>query len=146
MVFIVGDVQATGAITLAIVEIRVILYLQNGEHVVDIEAPDAKLDPDFTQARPSVRDTLEKGEIVFVPARWYHHFNSVTDSISLTWNFVHQARLQEFTAYLQDGPPQTEKKQLSYAFSKAPGRKLVDRDNFIRNLTQTAPWLDQPQG
>jgi hypothetical protein len=118
-------------------------YLRNGEHVVDIEAPDAKRNPDFSQARPTVQDTLEAGEIVFVPAGWHHHFNSVTDSISLTWNFVHQSRLQEFTAYLHKGPPEAEKKQLSYAFFQAPGRKLVNRDKFIGTLKQTAPWLDE---
>ena len=122
------------------------VYLRNGAHVVDIEAPDAERNPDFSRARPSVQDTLEAGEIVFLPAGWHHHFKSVTDSISLTWNFVHQARLPEFTAYLQEGPPETEKKQLSYALFQSPGRKLVDRDNFIRNLAQIAQWLDQPQG
>jgi cupin-like protein len=119
-------------------------YLSNAGNVVDIEAPDTKRHPDFWRASPCVQDTLEVGEIVFVPAGWHHHFKSVTDSISLTWNFVHLSRLQEFTTYLRQGPSETEKKQLCYAFFHAPGRKLVDHDKFIRNLAQSAPWLDEP--
>jgi hypothetical protein len=120
-------------------------YLRNAEHVVDIEEPDAKRHPDFWRASPYVQDTLEMGEIVFVPAGWHHHFKSVTDSISLTWNFAHQTRLQEFTAYLHEGLPDTEQSQLSYFFFRAPGRKLVGRDKFIDNLAQMAPWLGEPR-
>src|SRR5215469_2605807 len=83
---------------------------------VDIEAPDLKLFPTFPEARPAFEDTLEPGEIVLVPAGWLHHFNSVSDSVSVTWNFVHSCRLQEFLRYLVGRPGETELKQLSYAY------------------------------
>lgn len=84
--------------------------------MVDIESPDLRLFPNFANAQPYVHDTLEPGEIVLVPAGWFHHFNSVTDSISLTWNFVHVYRLREFISYLISSPSQTELKQLTYAY------------------------------
>jgi Cupin-like domain len=93
--------------------------LMNGGKTVDIEAPDLQTFPDFPKLCPTVRDTLEPGEIVFVPAGWFHHFNSVSDSISLTWNFVHVCRLREFVSYLVSGPGESELKQLSYAYSNA---------------------------
>lgn len=94
-------------------------YLTNGGKTVDIESPDIQLFPAFNQARPAFADTLEPGEIVLVPSGWLHHFNSVTDSVSVTWNFVHSCRLPEFVRYLLRGPGETEMKQLSYAYSES---------------------------
>jgi len=94
-------------------------YLTNHGKLVDIEAPDLQMFPDFASARPTIQDTLEPGEIVLVPAGWFHHFNSVSDCISLTWNFVHNSRLREFVSYLLNAPGENELKQLSYAYSEA---------------------------
>jgi hypothetical protein len=94
-------------------------YLTDGGRTVDIEAPDRELFPNFTNASPSVEDVLEPGEIVLVPAGWFHHFSTVSDSISLTWNFVHYCRLKEFVSYLLRHPPDGELTQLSYAYSNA---------------------------
>lgn len=100
-------------------------YLTKDGRSVDVEAPDLKVFPDFPKARIAFRDTLRPGEIVLVPAGWYHHFNSVSDSISLTWNFVHRSRLDEFLSYLGAGPNENERKQLAYAYSESPGRRTV---------------------
>jgi len=109
-------------------------YLVNGDKVVDVETPDPKLFPNFSQARASVRDALEPGEILFVPAGWYHHFNSVSDSISLTWNFVHASRLADFLAYLAAGPAEAELKQLAYAYFESPGHHKLEGSSFISTL------------
>jgi hypothetical protein len=98
-------------------------FLSNGGKTVDVEAPDTQAFPDFSQAHPEVRDTLEPGEIVLVPAGWFHHFNSVTDSVSLTWNFVHACRLQEFILYLLRAPAEGEMKQLAYAYLESPAAR-----------------------
>ncbi|HEX6804476.1 MAG TPA: cupin-like domain-containing protein [Terriglobales bacterium] len=94
-------------------------YLMHDGKSVDIEAPDLQAFPDFPKARPVVSDTLEPGEIVLVPAGWPHHFNSVSDSISLTWNFVHVSRLKPFVTYLSHAPAESELKQLAYAYSRS---------------------------
>jgi len=109
-------------------------YLAKQGRFVDIAAPDIQAFPDFEKARPAVRDTLHPGEMVLVPAGWYHHFDSVSDSISLTWNFVHVCRLREFLMYLAAGPPETELKQLAYAYFEAPGRHPVDDASFVEML------------
>jgi hypothetical protein len=109
-------------------------YLANGERLVDIEAPDREMFPEFPQATEAVRDTLEPGEILLVPAGWYHHFKSVTDSVSLTWNFVHDCRLGEYLSYLGRGPAENEIKQLSYAYFDSPGHRQLDAEGFSRSL------------
>lgn len=94
--------------------------LARGGRTVDIEAPNLDDFPDFPKAEETMRDTLEPGECLLVPAGWYHHFNSATDSISLTWNFVHVSRLRQFLAYLVAGPQESEMKQLRYAYFESP--------------------------
>src|SRR5262249_24836088 len=95
-------------------------HLAVGNQTVDVEAPDLKVFPSFPQAEAAVRDTLQQGECLLVPAGWYHHFKSTTDSISLTWNFVHLSSLRQFLAYLAGGPPENEIKQLAYAYFESP--------------------------
>jgi hypothetical protein len=100
-------------------------HLASGDRTVDIEAPNLQDFPTFSQAELMVRDTLKPGECLFVPAGWYHHFDSATDSISLTWNFVHLSRLQPFLGYLSSGPQEAEIKQLSYAYFDSPGQHPI---------------------
>ena len=96
-------------------------YLSNAGKTVDVEAPDEELFPQFSLAHPIVHDRLRPGEIVLVPAGWLHHFNSVSDSISLTWNFVHACRVKEFVSHLLRAPAENELKQLKYAYFESPG-------------------------
>ncbi|MBZ5723084.1 MAG: cupin-like domain-containing protein [Acidobacteriia bacterium] len=110
-------------------------YLTKGGRSVDVEAPDLQVFPDFPRARETARDKLQPGEILLVPAGWYHHFKSTSDSISLTWNFVHLCRLREFLSYLAAGPPETELKQLAFAYFGSPGRRPLDSDGFLATLT-----------
>jgi hypothetical protein len=91
-------------------------FLTNGTKTVDIESPDFNVFPDFSHAQVAVRDTLVPGEIVLVPAGWFHHFTTESDSISLTWNFVHSYRTREFVSYLLRAPVESELKQLTYYF------------------------------
>jgi hypothetical protein len=109
-------------------------YLSNGQRCVDVENPDLDAFPQFGIASPAVRDVLEPGEMVLVPAGWYHHFKSLTDSVSLTWNFVHVCRLPEFLAYLGAGPADAELKQLAYAYFESPGHNVVDSRGFAQIL------------
>ncbi len=112
-------------------------YLAKGEKFVDIEAPDHEMFPEFSRARESVRDTLEPGEILLVPSGWFHHFKSLTDSVSLTWNFVHNCRLGEYLSYLGRGPSENEIKQLAYAYFDSPGHRRLDAQSFSRSLLES---------
>ena len=109
-------------------------YLQKDGRSVDVESPDLNVFPDFPRARIAYRDTLRPGEIVLVPAGWYHHFNSVSDSISLTWNFVHASRRDEFLSYLSAGPADGERKQLKYAYFESPGHRDVRDPGLVEAI------------
>jgi Cupin-like domain len=111
-------------------------YLTNDGMTVDVEAPDLQRFPRFPSARAAVGDALQPGETLFVPAGWFHHFRCASDSISLTWNFVHMCRLREFLSYVTAGLPETEFKQLSYAYFGSPGRRSLDNLDLLSALTK----------
>ncbi|CAN5313116.1 hypothetical protein BH11MYX1_BH11MYX1_23510 [soil metagenome] len=71
--------------------------------VVDIEHPDPERFPAFSVA-PTFEDELVAGELLYIPAGWYHHVVTVSDSVSVTWNFVHVATWQRMFRYLVDAP------------------------------------------
>jgi hypothetical protein len=93
--------------------------VREGEHFVDIEKPDLQRFPDFGRAQPSYRDTLHPGEILFIPGGWLHHVTSLTDSISVTWNFVHQARLSFLCDHLSRHPDDGELEVLRFFLGDA---------------------------
>jgi Cupin-like domain len=121
-------------------------YLTTGGRSVDVEAPDLQMFPDFPRARESGRDTLHPGEILLVPAGWHHHFTSASDSISLTWNFVHLCRSGDFLSYLAMGPPETELKQLAYAYFESPGRRPLDSGAVLTAVNAALARHGLPQG
>src|SRR6266516_425541 len=51
---------------------------------VDILQPDLREFPKFEQAKP-VSFTLEPGEVLYLPALWWHQVQSLETSISISW-------------------------------------------------------------
>lgn len=52
------------------------------------------------EEKPWAEITLKPGEVVFIPRAWPHYALSLTDSISLTWNFVHVSTWRWFFKHL----------------------------------------------
>lgn len=93
--------------------------VQTGERFVDIEQPDLERFPDFGKAQISYEDVLRPGEIVFIPGGWLHHVTSLTDSISVTWNFVHEARLSGLCHHLERHPDDRELEVMRFFLREA---------------------------
>jgi cupin-like protein len=74
--------------------------LKAGNRVVDIDNPDGEVFARFHEIEPDFIDVLRCGEIIYIPAGWFHHVTSRSNSISLTWNFVLMSRWASFLQYL----------------------------------------------
>ncbi len=68
-------------------------FVINDTDFVDPIAPDLERFPNYHQARVTLDDILSPGEIIFLPGGWFHDVTCISDSISITWNFVHRSRL-----------------------------------------------------
>lgn len=66
---------------------------------------------------PTLKDVLKPGEILFIPDGWWHHVTTLTDSISLTWNFVHATAASRLLEHVRSHADDPELKVASYVLS-----------------------------
>ncbi|MEO3928550.1 cupin-like domain-containing protein [Micromonosporaceae bacterium B7E4] len=77
--------------------------LSAGDAVVDLDHPDDRVFPRWREAVPVFEEVLQPGDAVFIPSGWYHMAVALTDSVSITWNFVHRTHGPRFARYLRSG-------------------------------------------
>lgn len=65
-------------------------------------------------AEAEIDDILEAGEVLFIPCGWYHQVEVLTNSVSLTWNFVHAANIRRFQRYLGERHSADEEAVLAF--------------------------------
>ncbi|MDI7203692.1 cupin-like domain-containing protein [Leptospira santarosai] len=91
-------------------------YLSNGLGIVDLQYPDKTKFPNYEKAKPDFDFILEAGETIYVPHGWYHQVFTETDSISVTWNFVHKTNLSVFTEWLKAEKSDKDKSILEFFY------------------------------
>jgi hypothetical protein len=67
--------------------------LTNGDLIVDIDSPDTLKFPDYEKAEIAYEDEIKKGEVIYIPNSWFHHVRTLENSISISWNFIHETSL-----------------------------------------------------
>jgi len=83
------------------------------------------------------------GDVVYVPHGWLHDALVKEDSISITWNFVHELGSLEFIDYLMDDPRQdSEFEVLNYFYQRAGERFSCARD-IIEKYRQKFTELEE---
>lgn len=80
------------------------IYLRNDFGVVDVTRPDRKRFPAFATAQLTAACTLKPGEVIYIPHGWYHQVECESDSVSLTWNFVHRTTASALFSWLEESP------------------------------------------
>lgn len=103
-------------------EASAMMGTSGGRRLVDIRNPDLELFPDFHQAVPAVHDVLEPGEIAYIPMAWLHHVDTLSTSITLTWNLVHQASFRTWFRWVSESPPAKEIDDIRYILYDDPHR------------------------
>jgi hypothetical protein len=98
--------------------------LMRGKNFVDLRQPDREVFPDFDLASPIYVDDLGPGEVLFVPAGWFHEVISITDSISVTWSFVHAANRDLFLEDLFNPAFDFDRDTLQFFFAGEGVREL----------------------
>lgn len=81
---------------------------------VDPTAVDRARFPQFASIEPAFEDVLRPGEILFIPSGWFHDVLTLSDSISVTWNFVHQARSEPYRREVADPRNDFDRDMLAY--------------------------------
>lgn len=120
--------------------------VRKGTQFVDPKKPDRRAFPDFTGVQPVYEDELRPGEVLFIPSGWFHDVVSVTDSISITWNFVHAAHRGAFLREIGDPANKFDRDMLDFFFSGGAGRKVsVDEmTRFAHSVEDFHPTETRP--
>lgn len=87
--------------------------IANGAFVDPMDVDHAAF-PDFHTAEPTFEDVLRPGEILFIPGGWFHDVRTLSDSISITWNFVHESRTDAFRREISDPRNDFDRDMLAY--------------------------------
>ncbi len=78
--------------------------VMNGKEFVDLMNVDHKKFPKFKDIEADYEDVLLPGEIVLFPSGWFHDVTCVSDSISITWNFLHEEELDNLYEFIDQYP------------------------------------------
>ncbi|MFD2943349.1 cupin-like domain-containing protein [Flavobacterium notoginsengisoli] len=78
--------------------------MDNNHDFVDVKNPDYVKFPNFKNITHDYEDTLVPGEIVFFPSGWFHDVTCTSDSISITWNFVHALQVERLCNHIENHP------------------------------------------
>lgn len=79
-------------------------YLRNEFGTVDVTRPDRSKFGAFDRAQLTASCVLQPGEVIYIPHGWYHQVECDSDSISLTWNFVHRTTASSLLYWLEERP------------------------------------------
>ena len=76
-------------------------------------------DPACVSIEPDYFGQVEPGQMIYIPHGWLHDVICLSDSISVTWNFVHRLGAKEFVEYLKNDPSDdSEFEVLQYFFER----------------------------
>ncbi|WP_062055769.1 cupin-like domain-containing protein [Aquimarina longa] len=87
--------------------------MNNGDFV-DVKNPDLNKFPSFSDITHDYEDVLSPGEIILFPSGWFHDVTCVSDSISITWNFVHAKQLETLCNHIKNNPEDDQLEILKY--------------------------------
>ena len=109
-------------------------YLYDG--AVDPMAPDLARFPLFEKAG-GYRCQLRPGEVLCLPADWWHHVVAVEESITLSFEFVNATNFGRFMAALLRNLPDTVQRFLSLEALSALGATWVCKGFLPREAIET---------
>ena len=95
--------QATGTKRVLLFAPETADLLGGNGGLVDLDDPDDAAFPRWREAKPEFDVVLHPGDCLYIPAGWPHAATALTDSVSVTWNFVHRVHETSFERYLRSG-------------------------------------------
>ncbi|MGC4086631.1 MAG: cupin-like domain-containing protein [Polyangiaceae bacterium] len=115
-------------------------YLYNG--AVDPLAPDLERFPLFERAS-GYRCQVRAGDVLCLPADWWHHVVAVEPSITLSFEFVNATNFSRFLTALLRNLPDTVQRFLSVEALTALGAKWLCKGFTTREALEAAQRLSR---
>ena len=95
---------------------------------IDVRDPN---DLDTVTVEPDFQGVISPGQMIYIPHGWLHDVLVVDDSVSVTWNFVHQQGSKEFLDYLKNDPTEDSEFEVLQYFVKRGGLGELDHNQLL---------------
>lgn len=92
---------------------------------------------------PDFKGILGPGELLYVPHGWLHDVIVVEDSISITWNFIHEMGSLEYIDYLMDEPSVDSEFQILKYFYQLGGESVETSADIIKRYNKYFTEIEQ---
>lgn len=83
-------------------------------HDAMLAASERGLSGEDSGIAPAFVDMLRAGEVVFIPGGWWHEVDTISDAVSVTWNFVHRVHAELLRDHVSQHPDDPELEVLRY--------------------------------
>jgi len=88
-------------------------------------------------AEPDLAGQVRPGDLIYIPRGWLHDVLVLEDSLSVTWNFVHEAGSRELVRYLQTGAEGDSEWEILRWFRAQAGCPDLTPSDLAAELRQT---------
>ena len=98
---------------------------------IDVRADDVS----NLSIKPDYFGKLEPGQLIYIPHGWLHDVISTTDSVSVTWNFVHEQGADKFADYLKNDPSEDGHFEVVKYFHKRGGLGKLTAEEMLMRIS-----------
>ena len=98
---------------------------------------------DTLSVAPDFEGRLNPGELLYVPHGWLHDVIAVEDSVSITWNFIHERGALEYIDYLMDDPKNDSEFEVLNYFYQQAGENFSTPADIIKRYNQYFYQIEQ---
>lgn len=85
---------------------------------------------------PDFHGYLGPGDVAYVPHGWIHDVIVTKDSLSVTWNFIHEMGGLEYIDYLMDGPELDSEFEVLNFFYSLSGEKFTTANDIVKRFNE----------
>lgn len=85
---------------------------------------------------PDYHGFVRPGEVIYIPHGWLHDVIVVEDSISVTWNFVHEHASVEFIDYLMSSAETDSELEVLKYFYRLSGHNFASAREIVRKFNR----------
>jgi hypothetical protein len=83
---------------------------------------------------PDYFGKLEPGQMIYIPHGWLHDVICTSDSISVTWNFIHKLGAAQYEEYLKNDPSKDSEFEVLQYFHKRGGLGKLSAEEMLDRL------------
>jgi dTDP-4-dehydrorhamnose 3,5-epimerase-like enzyme len=87
---------------------------------------------DALSVEPDFHGIVEPGEMIYIPNGWLHDVLAIEDSVSITWNFVHQRGSAKFQEYLNGAWESDSEFEILQYFHRATGNPALSASEIAK--------------